>query len=56
MCEAIVKLSQNNMKFHEIFEVTKGRNFENITGKVTDLHMEKEHVSVRSCFKFDVDM
>ena len=43
-------------KKREIFKVTKDRNFENITGKVTELHMEKEHVSVRSCLKFDVDM
>ena len=44
------------MKFHEMFKVTKGHNFENIIGRVTELNMEKKDVNVRSCFKFEVDV
>ena len=52
MLEAVVKLLHKNTKFHEISKVIKGHNFVNIIGRVTELHMEKENVNVRSCFKF----
>ena len=39
-----------------MFKVTKGHNFENIIGRVTELNMEKKDVNVRSCLKFEVDV
>ena len=42
MCDAVVKLSHKNTKVHEISKVKKGHNFENIIGRVTELHMEKD--------------